>query len=182
MTFASLIEVAIGRLNRAAIAYMVTGSVASSYYGEPRATRDLDVVIDPDPHSLDVLVDGLLADGFYVDRNAAHEALEQRTQFNAVGSDALKIDFMIRKQRPFSVTEFERRQAADLLGTAGFVPSIEDLIVAKLEWAAAGGSELQLRDVAGVLAIGGDEIDHAYLEKWISALDLEEMWRQVADD
>ena len=26
---------------------MVTGSLASSYHGEPRATRDVDIVIDP---------------------------------------------------------------------------------------------------------------------------------------
>ena len=180
MTFADLIEDAIGRLNRAGIAYMVTGSVASSYYGEPRATRDLDIVIDPDARSLDVLVSGLLADGFYVDRDAAHDALDHRAQFNAIGADALKIDFMIRKKRPFSVQEFERRQAADLLGTAGFVPSVEDLIVAKLEWAAGSGSEVQLRDVAGVLAVSGDEIDHAHLGKWIKALNLERMWHEVA--
>ena len=120
---------------------MVTGSIASSYYGEPRATRDLDIVIDPDVDSLDVLVDGLAADGFYVDRDAAHDALDHRAQFNAIGPDALKVDFMIRKRRPFSVEEFERRQPADLLGTAGFVASAEDLIVAKLEWAAESESD-----------------------------------------
>ncbi len=180
MTFARLVEYAIGLLEGAGIGYMVTGSVASSYYGEPRATRDLDIVIDPDVDSLDALVDRLLADGFYVDRDAAHDALERRTLFNAIGADAFKIDFMIRKNRPFSVKEFERRQAADLLGTAGFVPSVEDLIVAKLEWASAGGSELQLRDVAGVLAVSGDEIDRAYLEAWIRTLDLERLWHEVA--
>ena len=180
MTFSRLLEYAIGLLERAGIAYMVTGSVASSYYGEPRATRDLDIVIDPDGDSLDTLVDRLLADGFYVDRDAAHDALERRALFNAIGADAFKIDFMIRKNRPFSVEEFERRRPADLLGTAGFVPSVEDLIVAKLEWASAGGSELQLRDVAGVLAVSGDEIDHTYLVRWIKALDLERLWDEVA--
>lgn len=52
--------------------------------------------------------------------------------------------------------------------------------MAKLEWAAAGRSEVQLRDVAGVLAVGGDEIDQAYLEKWIKALNLERLWHEVA--
>ncbi len=158
---------------------MVTGSVASSYYGEPRATRDLDVVIEPDPQSLEALLDTLIADGFYVDREAARDALHRRTQFNAIGPDALKADFVIRKDRRFSVQEFARRQGATLLGVAGFVPSVEDLIVAKLEWAAAGPSELQLRDIAGILAVAGDQIDHAYLTTWISALNLSEVWNRA---
>jgi hypothetical protein len=181
VTFASLIEAVIGRLNSAGIGYMVTGSIASSYYGEPRATRDLDIVIDPDVDSLDVLVDGLAADGFYVDRDAAHDALDRRAQFNAIGPDALKVDFMIRKRRPFSVEEFERRQPADLLGTAGFVASAEDLIVAKLEWAAESESDVQLRDVAGILAVSGDAIDVVYLRKWIKALQLEAIWDRAQD-
>jgi hypothetical protein len=182
VTFASLIEDTIGRLNKAGIAYMVTGSVASSYYGEPRATRDLDIVIDPEATSLDMLVDGLIADGFYVDRHTVREALTDRTQFNAIGPEAFKIDFVIRKTRPFSLAEFERRRPADLLGTPGFVPSVEDLIVAKLEWAAASGSERQLRDVAGILAVSGNEVDHVYLGKWIKSLRLEPTWNEVSDE
>ncbi len=159
---------------------MVTGSVASSYFGEPRATRDLDVVIEPDSHSLEALLDRLVVDGFYVDRDVAREALQSRTQFNAIGTDALKVDFLVRRDRPFSVAEFKRRQSANLLGVAGFVPSVEDLIVAKLEWAAAGPSELQLRDVAGMLAVAGPDIDQAYLMSWIKTLNLEAVWNEVA--
>ena len=181
MTLATLIENAIGRLNRAGIPYMVTGSIASSYYGEPRATRDLDLVIDPDPRSLDDLVDGLIDDGFYVDRDVAREAFSKRTQFNAVAPDGLKIDFIIRKNRPFSVSEFDRRHLADLLGTGGYIASIEDLIIAKLlEWA-GGRSERQERDVAGLLAVSGVDIDMAYLLKWINTLGLEEIWRRVSE-
>ena len=176
MTFADLVGTALRHLLAAGIPYMVTGSVASSYYGEPRATRDLDVVIEPTSRTLETLLDGLIADGFYVDRDAAHEALRQRTQFNAIGPNALKIDFVIRKDRPFSLREFERRRPANLLGIAAFIPTVEDLIVAKLEWAAAGGSELQLRDVAGILAVAGDEVDYRYLAPWIRALDLAKVW------
>src|SRR5690242_19691110 len=148
---------------------MVTGSVASSYYGEPRATRDLDVVIAPDEDSLESLITALIVDGFYVDRDVSREALRLRTQFNAVGQDALKVDFVIRKDRPFSLREFERRRPAKLLGAEGFLPTAEDLIVAKLEWASEGGSGLQLRDVAGILAVAGDDIDRAYVATWIKA-------------
>ena len=120
----------------------MTGSVASSYYGEPRATQDIDVVIEPDSRFLEVLLDKLIGDGFHVDRDVAREALFRRTRFNAISPDALKVDFVIRRDRPFSVQESARRQRANLLGVAGFVPSIEDLIVAKLEWAATSATSV----------------------------------------
>jgi hypothetical protein len=176
---ADLLADAIDRLDRAGIPYMLRGSLASTYHGEPRATRDLDLVIDPRPRALERLVDGLEADGFYVDREAARTALRDRTQFNAIGDAAAKIDFIIRKDRPFSVEEFRRRRRVELLGTSGFIVSVEDLIVAKLEWAAATGSERQLRDVAGMLAVAGDAIDAAYLNRWIAALGLTDTWTDV---
>ncbi len=35
------------RLEEAQVPYMITGSTASVVYGEPRATKDVDVVNDP---------------------------------------------------------------------------------------------------------------------------------------
>lgn len=181
MTFAGLLAIVIACLEEAGIPFMVTGSLASSYHGVPRATRDVDIVVDPEPGALGRLVDGLDAAGFYVDREAAMDALAGRTQFNAIGPDAAKVDFILRRDRPFSVEEFARRQPADLLGTAGFVTTAEDLIVAKLEWAAASGSERQLHDVTGIIALA-DALDVAYIERWTSALGLAPAWRTVFEE
>ena len=159
MTLTELLADVVRRLEDAGIAYMVTGSVASAYHGEPRATRDLDIVIDPRTETLARLVEGLLAGGYYVDRDAASGALRERTQFNAIGPDATKVDFILRKDRPFSREEFDRRRPADLLGTPAFIASVEDMIIAKLEWSLPFDSDRQLRDVASMLAVSGDAID-----------------------
>ena len=180
MTFAELVAAALAHLERAGIPHMVTGSIASTYYGEARATRDLDIVIDPSAAALDRLVANLVKDGFYVDAEAASSALQARTQFNAIGPDASKIDFIIRRNRPFSVEEFGRRRPADLLGTPGWIATVEDMVVAKLEWAAATDSERQLRDVAGMLAVGGDDVDRDYVARWVEALGLRDIWRRVS--
>ena len=181
MTFGEVLAVVIGLLEQSGIPYMVTGSLASSYHGEPRSTRDVDIVIDPSGDGLDRLTDGLLEAGFYVDREVAREALTQRSQFNAIGPDASKVDFIVRRERPFSVEEFQRRQPADLLGTPGFVATAEDVILAKLEWAKATGSDRQLDDVAGILAIASG-LDLSYVERWAATLGLEDAWRTVRDE
>jgi len=178
VTFGQVLAVVIGLLEQSGIPYMVTGSLASSYHGEPRSTRDADIVIDPSPDSIESLVRDLAAAGFYVDPDVAREAVAARSQFNAIGPGAAKIDFIIRRDRPFSVEEFRRRQPADLLGTRGFIASAEDVILAKLEWAKATGSDRQLDDVVGILAVA-DELDLAYVERWAVALDVADVWRAI---
>ena len=54
------------------------------------------------------------------------------------------------------------------------------MVVAKLEWAAATDSERQLRDVAGMLAVGGDDVDRDYVARWVEALGLRDIWRRVS--
>lgn len=180
MTLGEVLAAIGQRLVTAGIPYMVTGSVASSFHGEPRATRDVDLVIDPTPDALDRFVNELPADVFYGDLHAARAAMAERGQFNVIeNASGWKVDLMIRKDRPFSVEEFSRREPVELLGVPTFVASAEDLVIAKLEWAKVGGSERQLRDVAAILAVSGDGLDYPYVERWVSALGLGEVWSQL---
>jgi hypothetical protein len=180
VSFAELLALVIPLLDRAEIPYMVTGSLASSYHGEPRATRDLDIVIEPSRETIERLVNGLVSSGFYVDADAARTALAERSQFNAIGPTAEKIDFVIRKDRPYSIEELGRREPADLLGTPGFVTTAEDLVLAKLEWAAASDSDRQRRDVASILAVA-DHIDSSYIDRWAPALGVQDAWEALRD-
>lgn len=169
-------------LEERAIPYMVTGSIATSYHGRPRATHDADVVIDPTPAQLDALLGELDAAGFYVDADGAREALRRHLQFNAIEmSRAIKIDLIIRKRRPFSEAEFERRQRVDLsFGQAIAIVSPEDAIVSKLEWARkSGDSERQLRDAAGVLELN-PAVDRHYIARWAENIGVSDLWQRLA--
>jgi hypothetical protein len=154
---------------------MLTGSLASSFHGEPRSTRDIDIVIDPPADALLALVHRLQAEGMYVDEAAAAGALRDRGQFNAIATDA-KVDFVIRKDRPFSRTEFDRRQRVRLPGVDAHVVTVEDLVIAKLEWASETGSDRQRRDVTEMIAISGDALDGDYVERWANELGLSDDW------
>jgi hypothetical protein len=167
-------------LERAGIPYMIAGSFASAYHGVPRATHDIDIVMDPSPAALEALLADLPAADYYVDHDAARDALRQASQFNVIDTaTGWKVDLVIRKPRPFSHEEFSRREPAELFGTPVFVSTAEDSILAKLEWAKLGDSERQLRDVEGILAIQGESLDLEYVERWVAALDLSEQWSSV---
>jgi hypothetical protein len=168
-------------LERHGIPYMVTGSIATSYHGRPRATHDADIVIDPTPAQLDSFVHDLDAAGFYVNPDGARAALAQRRQFNAIETQhACKVDLIVRKDRPFSREELARRLRVDLAFARHVaVVTPEDAILSKLEWAMRGGdSEQQLRDAAGVLELN-PALDRAYIDRWAGALGVGDMWKRL---
>ncbi len=126
------------------------------------------------------MTDRILAAGLHVDADAAREALSPEGSFNAIDPETgWKVDFIIRKSREFSVSEFERRRERQALGMELPLVSLEDLIVAKLEWAEKCGSETQLRDVRALLRSAPHDLDRAYLERWIRELDLTGVWNVV---
>ncbi len=170
-------------LDEGSVPYMLTGSLAAAYYATPRATQDIDVVIEASLEQLSNLVQKLTEAGLYVSVEAAHEASRLEGQFNAIDPETgWKADFIIRKDRPFSASEFERRRTASVLGLDLSLASAEDLIIAKLEWAKKGGSELQLRDVQAILRSQLDHLDQSYIEHWAEELELAELWKRVQQD
>ena len=170
------------KLAAAGIRHMVVGSFASSFHGVPRSSQDLDLVIDPDAASLRRFLASLPAAEYYADADTALDAFRHRGQFNVIDTaTAWKADLIIRKARPFSIGEMQRPSEGELLGTRVFVASAEDTVISKLEWAQlGGGSELQLRDAAGILTLQGrGKLDVAYIEHWVRELGLEDSWRRL---
>lgn len=179
MTLTELLDAVTSRLDSAGVAYMIVGSLASSYHGVPRSTRDIDIVIDPDAPSLGALLASFEPTQFYVGDGMA--ALAGRDMFNVVDlAGGWKIDFIVKKQRPFSEAEFARRMEADVAGVRVVVASADDTVLAKLEWAAAGESERQLDDAASVLRVSAEQLDWDYLRRWAAALGLDELLDRVA--
>ncbi len=70
-------------LDKAKIAYMLSGSLGSSFHGEPRATNDIDMVIAAEEKQLLRFVE-LLGDKYYVSRKAVLEACHHRSMFNII--------------------------------------------------------------------------------------------------
>lgn len=169
-------------LESTGIPWMVTGSFASAAHGIPRATNDIDIVIAPSEQQLIALLELFPASEYYADIEDALEALAHRTQFNVIDQNGVwKVDFIFRKDRPFSRIEFERRRRIDILGVPVFAVTPEDLLIAKLEWAQKGESERQIRDAAGIIAIQGMNLDMAYVERWVSDLGLEEQLKAALE-
>jgi hypothetical protein len=154
---------------------MVTGSIASSVHGVPRATQDIDVIIEPTREQLVDLMRRFQEPIYDADIDEALDAFRQRSMFSVIDRRGIwKVDFIFRKMRPFSKGEFDRRRRIEILDVSVYAATPEDVLLAKLEWAKLGESERQLRDAAGIIEIQGESLDEVYVERWAAALDIEE--------
>jgi hypothetical protein len=164
------------------IPYMLTGSLASSMYGVPRATNDIDIVIAPTRAQLITLVDMFRRVGFTVEREHAVAQLNKHGMFNVIDfKRGMKVDLIIRKEREFNVREFSRRKTHEIEDMRLTIATPEDVIVAKLEWAKASGSERQLRDAAGILQVQGERLDIEYIQECVGEFDLLEQWHAALE-
>ncbi len=171
----------INKLNERGIAYMLSGSVSSSLHGHPRATQDIDIVIAPTEKKLVDFVESLGSD-YYVSIEAVREAFTRSSMFNVIDNKyGWKADFIIRKERPFSLQEFERKRLSKIKDMEVWVTSPEDTILCKLEWAKESQSEQQFRDALGIIVVQWKNLDRNYLQKWAKELLVENSLKRLLE-
>jgi hypothetical protein len=164
-----VLKLVAARLEAAGIPYMITGSIAAGLYGQPRMTRDIDVVAVLHPPDAARLAE-FLTPAFVGDAEAIREAIAARRMFNLVHREALqKVDIIVRDDREYEVEKFHRRRQIEVDGHPIWVISPEDLVLSKLVWAKDTRSDLQLRDVRGIIALQ-PALDWGYLERWAMRL------------
>ena len=68
-------------LRSARVRYFVTGSIAAMYYGEARATRDIDVAVFLRFCDVDAICEAFPEPAYYADRIAVVAALRECSMF-----------------------------------------------------------------------------------------------------
>jgi len=163
--------------------YFITGSVASSYFGESRLTNDVDIVIElPARHAAE-FCEAFPAPDFYADPESARRASQSGGQFNIIHvTEGVKADLIMFDDTPHNRARLERAQRVTLYGDLEVRMSApEDVILKKLEFFREGGSDKHLRDIASMLRTRVVPLDMSYLEAWTTRLGLTQEWRAVLD-
>jgi hypothetical protein len=177
VTFLETFQEVLKKLEDNSLPYMIVGSLASMIYGEPRLTRDMDLVISISPIHTRLFKSMFPETEYY---SPPHEILVQeiqnRGQFNIIHlATGLKIDFIICKTSEHAQEEFGRRTRLSLVEEMEvFVARVEDVMIKKLEYFREGGSQKHIGDIKGMIA--NSKIDQDYLSNWIKKLGLEKEW------
>lgn len=166
------------------IPYYITGGVAASTYGDPRTTRDMDVVLELSQDNVTRLVTALEQAGFYCPPGAVEDIQHRSGRVLSVThmEKILNADLVLNADTEFDRSKMARRQL-ETIDEAGelqvWMCSPEDLILAKLLWGQRSQSEKQWRDVLGVLKVQMESLDYGYLAEWAAALDILDRLQQA---
>jgi hypothetical protein len=156
------------------IRYAITGSVASGFHGEPRATLDVDLIADLRPAAAAQLVDAI-GTTYYIDASAVRRT-RTGDSFNAIHlASTVKVDIFVTGDDPFEQERLRRRiriALPDSTDDALWVDAAEGTILRKLEWYRRGGevSDRQWRDVNAIFRLQGDALDQDFLDLWAPSL------------
>lgn len=172
-------------LNRAGIRYVVSGSVAAIFYGEPRLTHDVDFVVFLSANDIQKLLTVFPATEFYLpplETMLTETAREQRGHFNLIHRDTgFKADMYPTGRDELNAWAFRGKQPVEFEGETIMLAPPEYVMVRKLEYYREGRAEKHLRDIRAMLAVSSEQLDRVTLREWINRRGLEEVWRLVSD-
>lgn len=162
------------KINQLRIPYMITGGIASIFYGKPRLTHDFDIVVKIEKKDIPNLVT-IFKDEFYVSSEAIQNAIKNCSMFNIIHLDSgIKIDFWLLKYDEFDRKRFERRQRHVYSGRDIFFSSPEDVILQKLDWLKESEIQKHFDDALDVFEIQKD-LDMDYLKVWAKKLSIQDL-------
>lgn len=170
------------------VEYLIGGAIAEWAWGEPRATQDLDLVINLPIEAVvrfskelekrnmlvpaDIILDAIVEDRADIPLNAIH-------MYSGLKADL----YLMREGDALRQSAFQRRILIDYGPPIGkvYVHSPEDLILYKLMYLGLSGQPKHARDIAAILRAKRDQLDFGYVEEWVTQLGLRSVWKEMQD-
>lgn len=174
------------RLRELGLDYVVTGSVASSSYGEPRFTHDIDLVLALPRDAVEDLWKAFPVEEFYCPPTEVLRAEAERGgggHFNLVHHESgFKADVYVAADD--ELTTWAMTNAREIEVQSGKILRLappEFVILGKLQFYSEGGGERHVRDIRAMHEVAGDDIDAELLSRWVRRLGLEDTWSRVRE-
>lgn len=171
-------------LTKEKIPYMITGSVTVIFYGRPRASHDIDFIIEAKKGDLPKIQKAfakLPHNEFIADPHLIKTAITNKRQFNVLHLPTmLKLDFWILQDTEFDKERFKRKKFIDIFGQKMSFASPEDTILIKLLWYKDTKIEKHFIDAAFVYQLQSQGLDYKYLEKWIKKHKTVKVFKELA--
>jgi len=188
LPYSEFVKLVLSALEAANIPYMVGGAVAAWAWGEPRATRDLDVVVQVPVESVQKLSDELADRKMLVPADIImNNLLDDRADIplNAIHLDSgYKADiYLLRKGDELREEAFQRRKLVDLGPELGevYLHSPEDLILYKLWYYSLSQQTKHLRDITAIVLTLGDDLDQRYIRRWAQEKGVNALWDELLE-
>jgi hypothetical protein len=188
LDIAEFLKLVIDALEAAGVEYLIGGAIAEWAWGEPRATQDLDLVVNIPIKAVnklskelekrdmlipaEIILDSIIEDRADIPINAIH-------MYSGLKADL----YPVREGDALRQSAFQRRQRVDYGPPIGkvYIHSPEDLILYKLIYFGLSQQPKHSRDIAAILRTKKDQLDFSYIDTWVDRLGLGSLWKQILD-
>ncbi len=184
--FEDFVLLVIAALEAAGVEYLIGGAIAAWAWGEPRATQDVDMVVDIPVEAIGRLSRELESRGMLVPPEVILDAILEDRADLPISSihmfSGFKADlYPLRQGDELRRSAFERRQRVDFGPPFGevFIHSPEDLIIYKLLYFSLSQQSKHGRDIVAILRAKGDQLDEQYIRSWVDRLGLGAIWEAL---
>jgi hypothetical protein len=182
----AFLKLILDALKASKVEYLIGGAIAEWAWGEPRATQDLDIVINLPIKAIgrfskelekrnmlvpaDIILDTMMEDRADIPLNAIH-------MYSGLKADL----YLMRDGDELRQSAFQRRLLVNYGPPIGevYVHSPEDLILYKLMYLGLSGQPKHARDIAAILKAKKDQLDYGYIESWVVRLGLISVWQEI---
>jgi hypothetical protein len=172
----------IDALDALRIPYMMVGSFSSNFYGIPRATYDVDFVVELEGAAISALARHLRPQ-FQLDPQMTFETVAATRRYVLQLADSpFSAELFLLSDDAHDQERFARRVRVQAGARDVFVPTVEDVVVTKLRWSHSGRRTKDIDDVRNVIAIQGERIDWAYVNSWCDRHGTRELLEGVRHD
>lgn len=177
-SFHATLKKAVRIFRRLGIRFHLTGGIASIYYGEPRLTQDIDIVIDNAQvaAALDSFLQSIEESDFIYEPDSVRNAVTEHGMFQLLDRvELLKLDIYPRELIP---GELDRSVSLEVFEDEELpVASCADVAVSKLVWISKGSYKSR-RDLRQVFRLASDE-DRETVEQLATQLGLAPLLAEV---
>jgi len=171
-------------LNSLGIRYIIGGSVAAIFYGEPRLTHGIDFVVFLNEQDAQRLASAFRSPDFYfppLENVLAETRREKHGHFNIIHTaTGFKADIYLSGRDELNIWGFRMRRQIQFENETVILAPPEYVVIRKLEYYREGGSEKHLRDIRSILSISREQLDLPILNEWIRKLGFEADWSAVS--
>lgn len=176
--FEEIIETIAEFLNLEKIPYMFVGAIAIGYYGIPRTTQDIDIVLVIPPDKIQRFAEYFQSKDFYCQAEDIKAAFIEKSHFGIFDNQSpFRIDVK-GIYSEFDQQSFLRRVQVESFGRKIWLCTPEDAIISKLMY----GSPNDILDAKGILLRQKDTLDYDYLAKYSKVYKVDGDYRRIIQE
>lgn len=157
------------------IKYVIVGGLAAIFYGVPRTTMDLDLILHIPEEKIDKFIKFFQKNDFFADKWDLEQSLKEKSHCTIEDKESLLRLDIKGVYTDFDQKTLERRIPFEYKGKKVYITSAEDTIANKLLF----GREQDIKDVEGIFVRQEEKLDMDLLKKRCKELGVEEEFLEM---